>query len=81
MDPTLGIEEWILHPARRAGAPPEHEAEAAERLRDLEPIVRARYRAGVPLRRITDLRRVRLVVANGRRYDPAPLWRSLGFTP
>ena len=36
---------------------------------------------GDPLRRITDLRRVRLVVANGRRYDPAPLWRSLGFTP
>jgi hypothetical protein len=36
---------------------------------------------GDPLRRITDLRRVRLVVANGRRYDPAPLWRSVGFTP
>ncbi len=36
---------------------------------------------GDPLRWITDLRRVRLVVANGRRYDPAPLWRSLGFTP
>jgi imidazolonepropionase-like amidohydrolase len=36
---------------------------------------------GDPLRRIADLRRVRLVVANGRRYDPAPLWRSVGFTP
>jgi imidazolonepropionase-like amidohydrolase len=31
--------------------------------------------------RVMHLRRVRLVVANGRRYDPAPLWRSVGFTP
>lgn len=36
---------------------------------------------GNPLERITDLRRVRLVIANGRRYDPATLWRSVGFTP
>jgi imidazolonepropionase-like amidohydrolase len=36
---------------------------------------------GNPLRRISDLRRVRLVIANGWRYDPAPLWRSVGFTP
>ena len=36
---------------------------------------------GDPLRRMTDLRWVRFVVANGRRYDPAPLWRSVGFTP
>lgn len=36
---------------------------------------------GNPLERITDLRRVRVVVANGRRYDPATLWRSVGFTP
>jgi imidazolonepropionase-like amidohydrolase len=36
---------------------------------------------GDPLARITDLRRVRLVVADGRRYDPAPLWQSVGFTP
>jgi imidazolonepropionase-like amidohydrolase len=170
VDPTLAIEEWILHPAREpfaelepgvlkvapelraqlthAGAPPEREAAAAERLKDLERIVLALHRAGVPivagtdqtvpgyslhrelelyvaagftpmeaiqaativparvmhldrevgtvtagkradllvvdgdpLRRIADLRRVRLVVANGRRYDPAPLWRSVGFTP
>jgi imidazolonepropionase-like amidohydrolase len=170
VDPTLAIEEWILHPARQpfaelepgvlnvapelraqlthAGAPPEREAAATQRLKDFERIVLALHRAGVPivagtdqtvpgyslhrelelyvasgftpmeaiqaativparvmhldrevgtvaagkradllvvdgdpLRRIADLRRVRLVVANGRRYDPAPLWRSVGFTP
>jgi imidazolonepropionase-like amidohydrolase len=170
VDPTLAIEEWILHPARQpfselepgvlkvapelqaqlthSGAPPEREAMASQRLLDLEKIVHALHRAGVPivagtdqtvpgyslhrelelyvasgftpmeaiqaativparvmhldgevgtiapgkradllvvdgnpLRRISDLRRVRLVVANGRRYDPAPLWRSVGFTP
>lgn len=36
---------------------------------------------GDPLTRIADTRNVRLVVANGRRYDPAPLWRSVGFEP
>jgi imidazolonepropionase-like amidohydrolase len=36
---------------------------------------------GDPLRRFSDLRRVWLVVADGRRYDPAALWRSVGFTP
>jgi len=36
---------------------------------------------GNPLARISDTRNVRLVVANGRRYDPAPLWRSVGFEP
>jgi imidazolonepropionase-like amidohydrolase len=170
VDPTLAIEEWILHPARQpfedlepgvtkvapelraqlshAGAPAEREAAAADRLGDLERIVGALYRAGIPivagtdqtvpgyslhrelelyvaagltpmqaiqaatvvparvmhlerevgtvaagkradllvvdgepLRRISDLRRVRLVVSNGRRYEPAPLWRSVGFTP
>jgi imidazolonepropionase-like amidohydrolase len=36
---------------------------------------------GDPLARISEIRRVRLVIANGRRYDPVPLWRSVGFTP
>jgi imidazolonepropionase-like amidohydrolase len=169
VDPTLAIEEWILHPAREpfaelepgvlkvapelraqlthAGVPPEREAAAGQRLRDLERIVGELRRAGIPivagtdqtvpgyslhrelelyvaagfspmqaiqaativpakvmhldrevgtivtgkradlvvvdgdpLKRITDLRRVRLVVANGRRYAPAPLWQSVGFT-
>ncbi len=36
---------------------------------------------GNPLLRIADTRNIRLVVANGRRFDPAPLWRSVGFQP
>jgi imidazolonepropionase-like amidohydrolase len=36
---------------------------------------------GNPLERFSDLRRVWLVVAGGRRFEPAPLWRSVGFQP
>lgn len=36
---------------------------------------------GDPLVHITDLRRVWRVVENGRVYDPAKLWRSVGFQP
>jgi len=36
---------------------------------------------GNPLERFSDLRRVWLVVAGGRRYRPAALWRSVGFQP
>src|SRR5215471_1855780 len=34
---------------------------------------------GNPLERIADIRRVRLVSANGRLYDPGPLWKAGGF--
>jgi len=36
---------------------------------------------GDPLADIRALRRVRIVVAGGRAYDPAKLWRSVGFSP
>ncbi len=36
---------------------------------------------GDPLANVMDLRRVTKVVANGRVYDPAKLWRSAGFRP
>jgi imidazolonepropionase-like amidohydrolase len=36
---------------------------------------------GDPLADIRALRRIRVVVAGGRAYDPAKLWRSVGFTP
>jgi imidazolonepropionase-like amidohydrolase len=36
---------------------------------------------GNPLESFTDLRRVWLVVSNGRRYEPGPLWQSVGFQP
>jgi imidazolonepropionase-like amidohydrolase len=34
-----------------------------------------------PLAAITNTRRISVVVANGRVYDPATLWRSAGFQP
>jgi imidazolonepropionase-like amidohydrolase len=36
---------------------------------------------GDPLTTIADLRKVSRVVANGRLFDPAKLWRSIGFRP
>jgi imidazolonepropionase-like amidohydrolase len=36
---------------------------------------------GDPLQRISDTRKVRIVIANGRSFEPAPLWRSVGFMP
>jgi imidazolonepropionase-like amidohydrolase len=36
---------------------------------------------GDPTERISDVRRIDAVVANGRMYRPAPLWRSAGFAP
>ncbi len=36
---------------------------------------------GNPLENFADLRKVSLVVANGRRYQPGPLWEAVGFTP
>lgn len=36
---------------------------------------------GDPLADIRALRRIRIVVASGKAYDPAKLWRSVGFTP
>jgi imidazolonepropionase-like amidohydrolase len=34
-----------------------------------------------PLDNISNIRKARWVVANGRLHDPAALWRSAGFTP
>jgi cytosine/adenosine deaminase-related metal-dependent hydrolase len=36
---------------------------------------------GNPLTNFADLRQVRLVVSDGRRYEPGPLWQSVGFEP
>lgn len=34
-----------------------------------------------PLENISNIRKLRFVVAQGRLYDPAPLWQSVGFKP
>jgi imidazolonepropionase-like amidohydrolase len=36
---------------------------------------------GDPLRNISEIRRVERVIANGRLFETAPLWRSVGFEP
>ena len=36
---------------------------------------------GRPLERISDLRQVRTVIADARIYDPAALWKAIGFRP
>jgi imidazolonepropionase-like amidohydrolase len=36
---------------------------------------------GDPFHNIADLRKVSRVIANGRMYDPAKLWQSVGFRP
>ncbi len=36
---------------------------------------------GNPLERFSDLRKVKRVVTKGRMYDPAELWKSVGFLP
>jgi imidazolonepropionase-like amidohydrolase len=36
---------------------------------------------GDPLADIRALRRIRIVVAAGKAYDPIKLWRSVGFSP
>jgi imidazolonepropionase-like amidohydrolase len=37
--------------------------------------------AGSPLSRISDIRNVRFVVANGKMFNTDPLWRAAGFKP
>jgi imidazolonepropionase-like amidohydrolase len=36
---------------------------------------------GNPLENISDIRKVSRVVSNGRMYESAPLWKSVGFQP
>lgn len=36
---------------------------------------------GNPLRKIEEIRTVDIVVANGRIFDTATLWKSVGFQP
>jgi imidazolonepropionase-like amidohydrolase len=75
MTPMEAIQSATLVPARAMGL----EQESGT----LRPGLRADVLVvdGDPLARISDTRKVRLVVAGGRRYEPAPLWRSVGFTP
>jgi hypothetical protein len=75
MTPMEAIQSATLVPARAMGL----ERESGT----LRPGLRADVLVvnGDPLARISDIRKVRLVIAGGRRYEPAPLWRSVRFAP
>jgi len=73
--PMEAIQAATLVPARAMGL----EKESGT----LQPGMRADVLVvnGNPLERISDTRNVRFVIADGRYFEPAPLWRSVGFTP
>ena len=73
--PMEAIQAATLVPARAMGL----EKESGT----LQPGMRADILVvnGNPLERISDTRNVRFVIADGRYFEPAPLWRSVGFTP
>ncbi|HEY8258407.1 MAG TPA: amidohydrolase family protein [Gemmatimonadales bacterium] len=73
--PMEAIEAATSVPARVLGLDDETGTLTAGKRADLIVI------DGDPLADITNTRRVRLVVTNGKRYLPAPLWRSVGFKP
>jgi imidazolonepropionase-like amidohydrolase len=73
--PMEAIQAATIVPARAMGLDKESGT--------LQPGMRADILVvnGNPLERISDTRNVRFVVAGGRYFEPAPLWRSVGFTP
>jgi imidazolonepropionase-like amidohydrolase len=73
--PMEAIQAATLEPARALGLERETGTIVRGKRADLVVV------DGDPLADISNLRRVWLVVANGRRYRPAPLWRSVGFEP
>ncbi len=73
--PMEAIQAATLVPARAMGMDKESGT--------LQPGMRADILVvnGNPLERISDTRNVRFVIAGGRYFEPAPLWRSVGFIP
>lgn len=73
--PMEAIQAATLEPARALGL--ERESGTIERGKRADLLVID----GDPLADISNTRKVWLVVANGRRFRPAPLWRTVGFEP
>jgi imidazolonepropionase-like amidohydrolase len=73
--PMEAIQAATLVPARVMGLDKESGT--------LQPGMRADVLVvnGNPLAHISDTRNVRFVIAGGRYFEPAPLWKSVGFTP
>ena len=73
--PLEAIQAATLVPARVMGLEREVGSVTAGKRADLIVV------DADPLQSVANLRRISLVVTNGRRFTPAPLWRSVGFTP
>lgn len=73
--PMEAIQSATLQSARALGLERESGTISRGKLADLLVL------DGDPLADISNTRKVWLVVANGRRFRPAPLWRSVGFEP
>jgi imidazolonepropionase-like amidohydrolase len=73
--PMEAIQAATLEPARAMGLDQETGTISRGKRADLIVV------DGDPLADITNLRKVWLVVANGKQFRPAPLWRSVGFEP
>lgn len=73
--PMEAIQAATLVPARAMGVQDSMGTVTAGKRADILVV------DGNPLENISALRNVWLVVAGGRRYQPAPLWESVGFEP
>ena len=73
--PMEALQAATLEPARALGLERETGTIAPGKRADMVVV------DGDPLADIANLRKVWLVVANGKQYRPAPLWRSVGFEP
>ena len=73
--PLEAIQAATLVPARVMGVEREVGTVTAGKRADLIVV------DADPLQNVANLRRISLVVTNGHRFTPAPLWRSVGFTP
>jgi imidazolonepropionase-like amidohydrolase len=73
MTPLQAIQSATIVPARAMGLDKDSGTIEVGKRADLIVV------DGDPLKDIRALRRVTHVVTNGRMYDPAALWRSVGF--
>jgi len=73
--PMEAIQAATLVPARAMGVQDDVGTVAAGKRADILVV------DGNPLEDFSTLRKVWLVVAGGRRYQPAPMWESVGFAP
>jgi imidazolonepropionase-like amidohydrolase len=75
MSPLEAIQSATIVPARAMGLERELGTVEAGKVADLILV------DADPLAAVENLRKIRYVVARGRVFEPAPLWRAVGFQP